>query len=230
MKNAALYVVVLMALAVVAFWPRYLGQPFGSIGAYMHLHAAFGTLWMLMLIAQPTAIRYNRRDIHRVLGRVSYALAPLFIVTALLLANYQFAAMTPETFAREGYSLYLPIHTTVLFAVCFGLGVYFRRQTPAHSRFMIATALPFIDPVVVRIIAFYLPPLPNDWMYQGITFTMTDIFALALALTYRGPAAARRALWFVFALFVIAHALWFTFVNGAMWFAFATWFRELPLT
>ena len=43
----------MLLVALVAFWPSYLSQ-LGANGAYTHLHAILATLWILLLIAQPT--------------------------------------------------------------------------------------------------------------------------------------------------------------------------------
>ena len=43
----------------------------------------------LLLIAQATLIRTQRREWHRALGKVSYVLVPLIVVSTLLLAHYR---------------------------------------------------------------------------------------------------------------------------------------------
>ena len=47
----------LLALALGAFWPMYLSKPFAALDRYTHAHAAVGLAWMLLLVAQPLAIR-----------------------------------------------------------------------------------------------------------------------------------------------------------------------------
>ena len=63
------YFAAFFLVALIAFWPTYLSQAFGSSTSYTHLHAVSASLWMLMLIAQPLAIRTKRLVLHRVLGR-----------------------------------------------------------------------------------------------------------------------------------------------------------------
>jgi hypothetical protein len=41
-----------------------------------------------MLIVQPWLIRSRRRDIHRVIGRVSFVLAPLVVISALCVLGF----------------------------------------------------------------------------------------------------------------------------------------------
>jgi hypothetical protein len=47
----------LLALALGAFWPMYLSKPFAALDRHTHAHAAVGLAWMLLLVAQPLAMR-----------------------------------------------------------------------------------------------------------------------------------------------------------------------------
>jgi hypothetical protein len=50
------YFAALFVIALVAFWPTYLSQVTSSTG-YTHLQALTAAMWMVMLVAQPLAIR-----------------------------------------------------------------------------------------------------------------------------------------------------------------------------
>lgn len=220
----------LLALAIAAFWPKYLSQPFAAIGAYTHFHAAVALSWLLLLIVQPLLVQRRRLDLHRRLGRATWPVALLFVLSSTLLAHHQVAQMDPATLDAEAAFFYLPFHTTALFAVCYALGLVFRATPAAHGRFMVATALLMIDPVVARVLHFYLPALPDPRWIPVITFTLTDLLAAALVVSFRGPVPARRALLALLALFVVAHSLWFTFAPTRPWHDFVVGFRSLPLT
>jgi len=219
----------LLALAVAAFWPRYLGQPFASIDRYTHAHALLASLWLLLLIVQPAAIHLGQRGLHRALGRASFAIVPLFLGASLLLAHFRFASMGAAAFAAEARFLYLPVSAIVLFAACYVAAIRQRRVAPVHGRLMAATALTLVDPVLGRVLFHYFPPLPLA-MYQVITFGLATLLAAALLLSYRGEPAGRRVLAQVVAIFVVVYFLWFIVPGTAAWLVFASWFRELPLT
>ena len=93
------YFAALFCVALVAFWPTYLSKAPSASSSYTHLHALTAALWMLMLVAQPLAIQTRRWALHRLFGRVSYVLAPLLLISILLLAK---RAWTQETFSYEG--------------------------------------------------------------------------------------------------------------------------------
>lgn len=229
-KRASIIVAAALPFVALAFWPLYLSRPFASVDRYTHLHAATGAVWLALLIAQPAAIHARRIALHRLLGRISYALAACFAVAGLLLSNHRLRAMTPEAFAAEGFTHYLPFYTTVVFVLAYGLGLRFRRIPAAHGRFMLCTAIPLIDPVFGRILAFYFPPLSSPWLYQVVTLSVATGVAAGLVFTYRGPATARRAMVGYLTVLVVLELGWFLVAPTPMWLEAVRWFRALPLT
>ncbi len=227
-RNASWVYVLLLAMAVPAFWPLYLSKLGGPIDRFTHAHAAVATAWCGLLIAQPLLAARNLAA-HRLLGRASYLLAPAFVVASVLLAHQRFRAMDEATFAREAPTLFLPLSAAFLFSVAYGFGVGYRRAMPLHARFMILTGLPMIDPVLGRTMFFHLPALPHPLHYQAITFGLTDLVVVALLFVPRATKGVRLAYGLPAALYPAAHALWFTWVQGPGFLPFASWFRSLPL-
>lgn len=220
----------LLAGAVGAFWPRYLGQPLSTLDRYTHLHAGIGLLWMLLLIAQPLTIRSGRIAWHRALGRIAIAVAPAFVIGGVLLAHFRFAAMSDAQVVAEGHFLFLPLLMATLFALAATLGFIYRRSTPLHARFMATTGLLLIDPVLVRLLAFYLPELPDPNWYPFITFGVIDAAFVMLLMFFRPPLQRRAPLLAFLLVMVMLQAMWFVFAPTPAWHAFVLWFRTLPLT
>lgn len=222
--------VALLLLAIPAFWPNYLSQPARSVDRYTHLHAVVAFTWCLLLIVQPFLVARGWRPWHRRLGRAAWVLGPALCLSAVWLANQRFRAMPPEAFTRNATSLYLPLSAVPMFGVPLWLALRHRREVALHARFMIATGLVMVDPVLGRAIAFYLPPLPNDLLYQAITFSLE--LAILAWLAWRPPlTVAQRGTYLRgVAIFPVIHLGWFTLAQSPAWVPFATWFRSLPLT
>jgi len=111
------YFAAFFALALVAFWPSYLSRP-GTVSPYTHLHAATAALWMLLLVAQSWAIGARRVGQHRLFGKLSYALAPVLLVSILLLAHSRIQGMAGgPAYALQTYILYLQVSLAVLFGL-----------------------------------------------------------------------------------------------------------------
>ncbi len=218
----------MLLVALVAFWPSYLSQ-LGANSAYTHLHAILATLWILLLIAQPTLIRTRRRNWHRALGRVSYGLAPLVVVSIILLGHSRIAGLAGEAFASQTYVLYLQVSLVTLFGVSYALAVLTRRNTALHARFMIGTGFTLIDPVVIRLMN-WADSAPS-WNYQWFTFGLTDLVILSLIWVERDARRGRWVLPVMLPVFVLAQLpAVLQMTNAPWWQAFSRWFAALSLT
>ncbi|MGI8424592.1 MAG: hypothetical protein ACR2NO_10890 [Chloroflexota bacterium] len=67
-KVSSIILIFSVPLVVVAFWPLYFSRPFAAVDPYTHFHALTGSLWFVLLIAQPLSIRYRRLALHRGVG------------------------------------------------------------------------------------------------------------------------------------------------------------------
>ncbi len=219
----------LLAVALLAFWPSYLSRLPNAGSVYTHLHAISATLWVLLLIAQPTLIRLRRPALHRALGRLSFVLAPALVVCVLLLAHQHLQGKTGDALALQIYILYLQLSLAALFLLCYLLALATRRHMALHARFMVGTGLTLIDPVVIRLM-FWVDHMPT-WNYQWFTFGLTDlVLVLLIARERRHAGAGRRVFPLLLGLFVLAQApALFGLTETAPWQAFARWFAALPL-
>lgn len=220
----------LLALSLVAFWPRYFALPFAKVDGYAHVHAAFAFAWFALLIAQPLLVASRKLALHRRVGSLAWALGPGVFVSAILLAHHRFAAMDEKTFAAETAFLYLPLGVGMLFIVAWAGGLAWRSVTAVHARFMAATGLTLIDPVLGRVLGMHVMPDAHPLAFQAITFALTDALFVALVLTLPKGSPGRLPLVAVLALFAAVHAGWFTLAQGPAWAGFADFFRRLPLT
>jgi hypothetical protein len=222
----------LLGFAVLAFWPQYVRVlPRGEISGYVHLHAVVMTLWFALLITQPFLLRAGRRGLHRALGKLSYVVAPAVVVATVLLTH---AALRRDAadrgLAGAGNFVYLPLSMITLFAICYGLAIAYRKTPALHARFMICTSLAVIDPILSRVLIFYLPPLADFSFYPAFSFGLTATVLLALIVVERRQSRGRAVFPAMLAMFAAAYGLWFAFAPSSAWLAVARRFHDLPLT
>lgn len=223
-NNAAPYFLGLFLLALVAFWPSYLSTP-GTATGYTHFHAAAAIAWMLMLIVQPLAIRNRRLGLHRALGRTSYLIAPLVVISMVLLAHSKTRGVPPADLP----GFYVPLSLAGVFSVSYALAIATRRNTASHARFMICTALTLIDPVVVRLL--FLAYATPGFRYQWLTFGLTDLVFLALIWRERHTRTGRAVFPAMLLVFAVAQLVFlFGLYEMRPWQAFMRWFAALSLT
>lgn len=228
-ESAGTWLALLFAVALVAFWPTYLSLAPSTYSVYTHAHVAMAALWLVLLIVQPVLIRTRHLDWHRRVGRATYFVAPLMVLTMLMLANHRIRIAPSDAYPIQTYVLYLQLSLTVLFAGLYALGVYWRRSAAIHSRLMVCTALTVIDPVVIRLM-FWVGPQPT-WNYQWFTFALTDVLLGAMIWLDRQHVRGRALLAGIWAAFVFAQVpALFGFTEGPSWQAFARWYASMPLS
>jgi hypothetical protein len=176
-RNSAIAFVALTALVAAGFWRSYFSQ-LSEVSFHAHAHGVTMLLWCALLITQALLIRAGHRGIHRILGKVSFILAPAIVVATLSFAHARLEqkGLTPGRL----YVLYIQLHLLLLFAVAYGFAIYYRRTPHLHMRFMICTALPLIDPALARIIGNYIWTPPNFAYIQAVTYPVTDLVLVAL--------------------------------------------------
>lgn len=157
-RNAFYWFCVLFAVSVLGFWRSYFSQ-LGSAHVTHHAHGITMLLWVALLITQSWLIRTRRNPMHRTLGKVSFVLAPLIVVTAVWV-NVHFVRDAEAPFPDELVSFYwFGYFLAIAFAVLYGLAIVHRRRVQLHARYMVATALIFVVPGLGRALGNYLPPL-----------------------------------------------------------------------
>jgi uncharacterized membrane protein len=214
----------LLLLAIPAFWPTYLFPPKYETDWHVHLHAAAMLAWMLLLIAQGALMRTGRRELHRALGKVSYGLVPLMLVSTALLAHYR---LRQEINEEVLYFLYVQVALFTQLLIAWGLGIRHRREPLLHMRYMACTALTIIDPIVARLLFFGLGiSFPET---QFFTYALTDAILLALIRHDRRLGRPSRVYPAMLALFVASQAPTFFLYKVPAWRELAAAFAALPL-
>jgi hypothetical protein len=149
--------------ALAAFWPPYLSKLPGG-GFYRHFHATAMTLWFALLIFQPLLAKTGRYALHRWLGRTSFVLAPVAVLSMVLLTHARVQQYSDPL--AVSFTMVLPLALAAIFAAAYTLAVRFRRQTALHARYMICTAFALVDPVGARLINFYISQNLPVWVRE----------------------------------------------------------------
>jgi hypothetical protein len=228
-RHVSIAALVLLGLSGLAFWPPYLSRP-QAADAHVHAHAALGAVWLMLVAVQPLLIRAVMRAQHRLLGRIGVVVGVAFAWSGVMVAHRSVVRMGADQFAREGRFVYLPLAMAVLFAVALMLAVRFRASPAVHSRFMAATLLPLLDPVIARLLFFHAPPLPAESLYQVPAFVLFAAVLARLAHSLPETATGRVA----FGRYAIGTALvllgFFVVPGTGAWLSFTAWWRGVPLT
>ena len=141
--------VTVLVLALAAFFPTYFGgfPGFQGTSPSVHLHVATMIAWLALAIAQPILIHRRRFQLHRQVGRVSYALLPVLAAGFwLVMRDGQLRQKQPDLILATAFDAFL-------FFFLVGMGLFYRKRRAYHGRFMMLSLVPFINPTLGRLIS-----------------------------------------------------------------------------
>ena len=183
------YVLALFPLAALAFWPSYLSKV-STASAEFHMHGVTATLWLILVVAQSLTIHRGQRQVHRILGMASLVLFPLFLAGGAGI----FFGMADRYAAGEPFqAMYAPRLAWIDFigvggfAYCYYQALRHRRQVHLHSRYMLATAIFLLPPILGRLTAIPLGitgPADFERFNVGLHAANALTAAIAFVLAY----------------------------------------------
>ncbi len=151
-KNSHYLFIAVLLMAIAGFWKSYFGKipSFNGVSGLMHFHAVMVLSWLGVLIAQPILILNKKIELHRKIGRISYFVVPMLVLSIILLMRLSFIKNTLPASPDIDLRL-VGIADLTFFIPCYLLAIYFRKKTAYHARFMVMTVLPFINPALGRL-------------------------------------------------------------------------------
>jgi len=133
------------------FFPSFTG-----FKAVQHFHGAMMISWMALLIVQPLLIKAGKLSIHRLLGRLSFIIAPLVVVSMFLITKFGYNKPgSPLSHYEKVGKLALQVIDIAQFVLFYCLAIAGRRNTYNHMRYMIGTAIMMIGPGLGRALGIY---------------------------------------------------------------------------
>ena len=194
-RKAYLYVLALLALTFVAFWPGYFSKLATHSQAH-HWHAAGAVLWTGLAIVQSWTVHNDRLALHRKTGLAVFVLFPLFLVGGMWVIHVEAttlagalgspAAMAdPDTSQIAQFGFFDPL-ANIGFAALFWGGLKYRHKVQLHARYMLATLLFVISPIGFRLLSRYVPAFSSDTPETAWRFSFAmgggNLIAFAIAL------------------------------------------------
>jgi hypothetical protein len=157
------------------------------------------TLWIFMLITQPFLIKYHKRALHRLIGRISYVLVPVLLIFAFLAMRLEYYRHLDEIHQQvtKGLKIYtdaevlqqaakspIGIFYFTWFALFYTLAIVNRRTSSLHARYMLATSLTLLGPTVDRILGinFGVENIGGVISSYVISFLIADLILILLLI------------------------------------------------
>jgi hypothetical protein len=155
LKYAIAFAALIFIIAHVGFYKKYIAlfPTFEQVSLVTHFHATLLFSWVALILVQPILILNNKITLHKFLGKLSYVIAPLLVFSLFLITNQgYFSKLKRMTETEALASLSVNVPDFFAFGILYILGIYYRKKTDLHARYMIATTFPIIGAAGVRIL------------------------------------------------------------------------------
>jgi hypothetical protein len=212
-RNVGYVLIFLLPIFIAGFWIPYFSEiPHfeESITAAVHVHAFLLFGFLILLIVQPLAIRYNALSTHRALGKLTNVLLPLALVfsVAMLWKEYHEHLSTGATFAAARNSEFLSAVQLLLFGALYGLAIAAIRRgdVSTHMRCMICIALVVLPAGLARVFGYWLNMRQSS--SQSICLAIIDVSLIALIAYDLRRRVPVRTYARVLAAYVIIETVW----------------------
>ena len=132
------------------------------------VHGVAGTAWLALFVVQAWLVAAHRRDWHRRLGILGGLFAAAFVLSAAgVIANVERAHTydSAGTLLAHAYANGAP---TVAFGALVALGVWQRRASARHKRFMLLAAIALLPPGTGRLFGALGLSFLNLPVYYGV--------------------------------------------------------------
>ena len=226
-RNTAIFIFLILIAVQWGFYQSYTSQfpHFKNATTLIHVHGALLMTWMLLLIVQPLLIHYGRASLHRTIGKVSWVLGPLIIISLFLIGRGSYLRGFGNFPEHENLSfVVLDLRGFLSFAIFWSLAMITRKSPDSHMRYMIATGILAIGPGVGRGLAY------SFGLDFPIAITITDVLDLMIVGVLLGIDVYRKKNYkpflTVFLVLLIGSVLWQLRDTG-MWQTFAKYYVEL---
>lgn len=234
-QNSGYWFLLLIPLVLVGFYPTYFAVLLKPTASIIHLHFALMSAWVAMLIVQPFLYKYKKLSIHRAIGKASYVIVPLLLITAYFMIRFSYYRFIDGLNQQIAAGSLQADHHRVLqeaatyeaiaflyftwLGLLYALAIINRRQSSFHARYMVAAALTMLGPTVDRIVywACKVDKLGGVVPIECVSFLIADcVLAFLLWKDYKNKRPT-KALLTALLIFLCGQILYFLVRKTDTW-------------
>jgi hypothetical protein len=227
-RNTAIFIFLILIGVQWGFYQSYTSQfpHFKNATILVHIHGALLMTWMLLLIAQPLLIHYGKPQLHRTIGKISWVLGPLIIISLFLIGRGGYLRGVEQNIPEHMNRTFivLDMRGFLSFATFWALAMINRKAPDTHMRYMIATGILAIGPGVSRGLG------SSFGLTLGDAMTITDVLDLVIVAVLLGVDVYRKKNYkpflTVFLVLLIGSVLW-QIRDTALWQTIAKNYAEM---
>ena len=215
-RNAGYFLLALAPIFIAGFWVPYFSEAPNfspSVTTTVHIHAALLFGWLGFLLIQPFTILYKAISTHRFIGRTSYILTPLVVISAVavILKEYNEKLSSGASIISACNGEFLSISQLIMFVLFYGLAISGVRQrdVAAHMRYMICIALVLLPAGLARMLGYWFGM--KQYLSQTVSLATIDFCLVALIVFDVRHRLTARPYIVALAAYAVVEASWFAF-------------------
>jgi len=198
-RNAPYYVLFVLAVIGVGFWPSYFTK-WTDVPWQFHAHGVAATLWVSLVLAQSWTVHHGQLELHRTMGKLSLFLFPFLIggfAGIIDVTGKGYVAANDPVRVMFGGSFLIGMAIAIAaYVTFFYRALKHRRKVWLHSGYMLVTPLFLFESPFSRILNMAAPGFtvrgPQDFglIMTSIEFSMALelLFILLVCFKYRNKA------------------------------------------
>ncbi len=182
-KNISYFFIMIFVIIVAGFYKTYFGlfPTFEKVTIAQHIHSVLFLIWFIMLIIQPVLIRKGKYELHRTIGKFSYILVPMLIITIFYISKgFYEKEIALNTDERVNAMLFVPFYQIFDFTLLYLMAIYYKKTTPFHMRYIIGCSLAISGAALRRICTKLIGLNSSDAFAIG--FALTDLCLILLII------------------------------------------------
>lgn len=234
----AWFLLLLVPITFVGFYPSYFSQLTGGMASIYHVHAVFMLCWVVMAILQPWLIAKKKTRLHKQIGKASYFIMPIVLFTGYLVIRHTYykqiarkteevsqglIRLVPDEIRAEAAAITM-IGTIYLLwlGVFYILAIVHRKNMLYHGTCMFAATLTILGPTADRLIynSFSAMGLPYNFFAEYFVFFLIMIVLIALLYHQRKNGKSIRPASIALSIYAAGLAVFFLLPKTAFWAAF----------
>ena len=146
--SVAMFLVVFVGFAPTYYLKTAYGTP--TLASLYHVHGAFFTSWMLLMILQPALVAMGRTPLHRKIGVVGGVIAVVMTVLALVASiDLGRRGSAPPGIPPLAFMM-VPLATVAVFPAFVGAALWWRQFPATHKRLMMLATMELLPAGVGR--------------------------------------------------------------------------------
>lgn len=177
-RYAWLWFTLAMAVIITGFFKSFFSK-ISEVDLVHYFHGMAAGGWILLLIIQPFLYSRDKIGAHRKLGKISFLLAPLLVISGFMMIHVMFShnGLNPITSIIS----FLDVISLTQFIFFYAGAIKHRHNIQLHARYMAGTVLALLPPGLARAVAL-IPVITEFTTTLDVTFIILELTSVILII------------------------------------------------